>query len=277
MKSKHILFFMACAGLITTNAFAEEIKYKFTAEQSVLNGIFIPGSDVTQAIAFDTLTGTISFDTDFDNSANNPNIAVHYTGDIEIDQFEYNSEYPTKVVITFDNIGNFTDAFNLFLQNPIDGERDEITFQLEDNDGTALDSTALPLELSLDEFERKNLVFYRFLDDARSVASYDIVALERIPNDSDGDGVSDEIDYCPDTTIPESAPTSGELGNARYALTTPNEFVFEGGGATKQVYSTTDTHGCSCTQIVAELGLGVGQLKKGCSTSTLEDWVNWLK
>lgn len=98
--------------------------------------------------------------------------------------------------------------------------------------------------------------------------------------DPDGDGVYGDADACPDTVIPESAPTSGELGSGRYALTTPDVkdqdgfVIFDKGSNAKGTFSTEDTAGCSCEQIVAALGAGAGQLKYGCSKSVMETWID---
>ena len=92
-----------------------------------------------------------------------------------------------------------------------------------------------------------------------------------LPEDRDNDGVDDAGDLCLSTTIPESAPTSGTLGKARWALRSGTSF--SSGSATSTTYTTSDTAGCSCEQIVAALGLGVGQLKYGCSRSVMDAWI----
>ena len=89
--------------------------------------------------------------------------------------------------------------------------------------------------------------------------------------DDDADGVANADDQCPNTVIPESAPTLGTLGKGRYAL--KSGFTFSMGPKTRTTYTTTDTAGCSCEQIVAALGLGVGQLKYGCSKSAMDAWI----
>ena len=38
-------------------------------------------------------------------------------------------------------------------------------------------------------------------------------------------------------------------------------------------FTLQDTAGCSCSQILAAMGFGSGQAKYGCSTGTMEDWV----
>lgn len=96
--------------------------------------------------------------------------------------------------------------------------------------------------------------------------------------DSDGDGVTDDADYCPGTVIPESAPTSS-LGINNFALT-DNDRIFDTnlpeGVGPQQSFDIFDTAGCSCEQIVVEQGLGKGHIKFGCSLGAMEDWVEFL-
>lgn len=93
--------------------------------------------------------------------------------------------------------------------------------------------------------------------------------------DADGDGVNDDHDYCPDTTIPERVPKRS-LGVNRFALV-DGDYAFDTrsprGKGPRRSYSTTDTAGCSCAQIIAAQGLGKGHTKYGCSISAMDDWV----
>ncbi len=89
--------------------------------------------------------------------------------------------------------------------------------------------------------------------------------------DDDNDGVIDEVDFCPATVIPESVPTN-RLGKNRYALTgIPDSMTFE--TTNKTIITTSETDGCSCTQIIDELSLGKGHEKFGCSNSVMEQWI----
>ena len=97
------------------------------------------------------------------------------------------------------------------------------------------------------------------------------VAITPAQSDADADGVLDALDQCPATAIPERAPTAGNLGQARYALR--SGFTFSMGPKAKTIYTTTDTAGCSCEQIVAALGLGKGHLKFGCSKGAMKAWI----
>ena len=95
--------------------------------------------------------------------------------------------------------------------------------------------------------------------------------------DDDNDGVFDVVDNCPATAIPESAPTSGQLKPNHWALT-DGDFDFDtitrgAGNGPMQSYSTFDTAGCSCEQIIEAQGLGKGHSKYGCSISVMDDWV----
>lgn len=96
--------------------------------------------------------------------------------------------------------------------------------------------------------------------------------------DTDGDGVSDDVDVCPATEIPESIPTIF-LGFFRLALVDDDtEFDtrrsfrgIQGSGVT-----TTDTAGCSCEQIVDKLNLPrfieFFQRSFGCSRLLIHFW-----
>jgi hypothetical protein len=94
--------------------------------------------------------------------------------------------------------------------------------------------------------------------------------------DEDGDGVLDNVDVCPGTIIPESIPTK-RLGTNRFALV-DEDTVFDtkapNGKGPQKTFTTVDTGGCSCEQIIEELGLGKGHVKFGCSISAMEEWVD---
>ncbi len=97
------------------------------------------------------------------------------------------------------------------------------------------------------------------------------------PVDSDGDGVLDGADVCPGTVIPEGVPTV-RLGVNRHALV-DGDLVFDttpppgGGSGPGETFTTSDTAGCSCEQIIVALGLGKGHQKFGCSRGAMEEWV----
>jgi cysteine-rich repeat protein len=99
--------------------------------------------------------------------------------------------------------------------------------------------------------------------------------------DGDYDGVKDCDDMCPGTKIPEDVPTSGVLNPNHSALTKkigdPYKFTTAppkgNGNGPGNSYTIKDTGGCSCDQILDELGLGDGQRKHGCSPGTMKNWV----
>ena len=99
-----------------------------------------------------------------------------------------------------------------------------------------------------------------------------------VVKDSDGDGVTDDADYCPGTVIPEAAPTS-EFRTNRFALA-DDDRIFDtkdpNGVGPEAGFDIFDTAGCSCEQIVVEQGLGKGHLKYGCSLGEMEEWVEWV-
>lgn len=108
-----------------------------------------------------------------------------------------------------------------------------------------------------------------WLDDL-SISEHDNSVL-----DADGDGVSDDLDVCPATAIPEGVPTL-RLGVERWALV-DGDGVFDtmapAGGGGDLGFSVEDTGGCSCEQIIAAQGLGQGHVRFGCSNSAMLDWV----
>ena len=97
-----------------------------------------------------------------------------------------------------------------------------------------------------------------------------------ITKDLDDDGVNDDADACPATMIPETLDR--ELGVNRYALV-DDDFAFDTvapgkGKKSGPAFSTGDTAGCSCEQIVDRLGLGNGHSKFGCSVGIMRRWVD---
>ena len=95
--------------------------------------------------------------------------------------------------------------------------------------------------------------------------------------DDDNDDVEDGDDVCGNTDIPEVSVPSVELGTNRWALVdgdnTFDTTAPRGRGNSKRGYTTTDTGGCSCEQIIAAQGLGNGHTKYGCSNSAMDTWI----
>lgn len=103
----------------------------------------------------------------------------------------------------------------------------------------------------------------------------DNVLLTCLEPDTDGDGVFDDDDVCPDTVIPEGVPTV-RLGTNRFALVDGDgdfDTKSPNGNGPNRSYTIEDTAGCSCEQIIAAQGLGNGHTKFGCSISAMDDWV----
>lgn len=99
------------------------------------------------------------------------------------------------------------------------------------------------------------------------------------PVDSDGDGMEDEADLCPDTTMPEANVPSQRLKPNNFALVDADN-AFDtmappgGGNGPGAAFTTADTGGCSCEQILDTYHLGKGHYKFGCSVGILKRWVN---
>lgn len=90
--------------------------------------------------------------------------------------------------------------------------------------------------------------------------------------DADHDGVADACnDRCLGTVIPEAVPTQG-LNPNHWALV-DGDGTFDTTGGVSGPFTVRQTAGCSCDQIIAQLGLGNGQRKNGCSQGSLEDWI----
>ena len=94
--------------------------------------------------------------------------------------------------------------------------------------------------------------------------------------DNDRDSVTDDLDACPGTVIPEAVPTV-RLGTNRWALADGDldfDITPPNGNGPNRSYSTTDTAGCSCEQIIDAQGLGKGHSKFGCSIGVMDNWVS---
>ena len=117
----------------------------------------------------------------------------------------------------------------------------------------------------------------------------DAVGCSDVQVDADGDGVCDldatsggpseciGVDVCVDTSIPESVPLTAKLNPNHWALTDDNfdfDTVAKGRGkGPGRSYTTADTAGCSCDQIIEAQGLGIGHTYHGCSIGVMDDWV----
>ncbi len=107
------------------------------------------------------------------------------------------------------------------------------------------------------------------------LSTYSLVA----PVDSDNDQIADHfgsiVDVCLGTAVPEAIPTHFLKAN-RFALMDA-DVVFDTatpvGVGPSSTFTLEQTAGCSCEQIIAELGLGTGQERFGCSRSVLLQWI----
>jgi len=100
--------------------------------------------------------------------------------------------------------------------------------------------------------------------------------------DSDGDGVPDSEDKCPDTVIPEGVPTDALRPNHYAQMDGDMYFETNTGSAsnpyiTDSSYSIVDTYGCSCEQILyCKPGANNGEEKWGCTAGTMNVWTNQI-
>jgi hypothetical protein len=99
--------------------------------------------------------------------------------------------------------------------------------------------------------------------------------------DDDNDFVNDEFDICPATSIPDGAPASGEdLGKNRWSLLSGTDGVFIQAppqAGSKFTFTTSDTGGCNCHQIIDSAGLGKKHQTQGCTTSAMLDWIDSIQ
>lgn len=100
-------------------------------------------------------------------------------------------------------------------------------------------------------------------------------------NDADGDRICGDADVCPGTVLPEVDVPSIRLRVNHWADIN-GDGVFEttpppgGGHGPRLSFTLEHTGGCSCTQIIEELGLGKGHRKFGCSNGVMREWVAFV-
>jgi hypothetical protein len=96
-------------------------------------------------------------------------------------------------------------------------------------------------------------------------------------NDLDGDGVCGDVDRCPGTVLPEQTVPSRVLlvnhwactdGDSEFETVAPSDNPPE-----PSTFTLHDTAGCSCEQILVELGLGQGHGEFGCIRDVMEQWI----
>jgi len=100
-----------------------------------------------------------------------------------------------------------------------------------------------------------------------------VLFISKQQEDSDGDGVPDNIDACPATVVPEALPTTGLLGRGRYALKSLPTFDKKEGRVPVPDFTIEDTRGCSCDQILDVVGHTRSEDRRGCTRGTMDSWV----
>lgn len=140
---------------------------------------------------------------------------------------------------------------------------------------------------SIPGFPRAGVTFYGRIDEVeifdRALLGSEIQSLFDAGSagkckDQDEDGVSDDIDVCPGTVIPEAVPTHW-LGRNRWALVDGDgDFDTRNppGNGPGLSFTIDETAGCSCEQIIGALGLGNGHTKHGCSLGAMRDWTEFV-
>jgi hypothetical protein len=89
--------------------------------------------------------------------------------------------------------------------------------------------------------------------------------------DADSDGMNDcsGADKCIGSVADNIALNPNQYAQNNFATS-----AFESGPSNDQsiVYNMQNTKGCTCKQIVVELGIGIGQIKKGCAPGIMQKW-----
>jgi hypothetical protein len=99
----------------------------------------------------------------------------------------------------------------------------------------------------------------------------DDIAYGFIVPDTDSDGVLDDADNCPFTTLGD--PPDG-LKKNHFAANDAGLFV--DGKGTESGFSITDTAGCDEDQIIELMGLGNGHVMFGITRGVLVDFISTL-
>lgn len=108
------------------------------------------------------------------------------------------------------------------------------------------------------------------VDNSSGATSSDQLTVTVVNPDSDGDGVLDTVDECPNTSLATDAPDSPRKN--RFFVDANGSFV--DGNGTASGYTIADTRGCSSKQIVEAADLGRGHTRFGLSRSALEAWIS---
>ncbi|TNE88802.1 MAG: hypothetical protein EP330_13505 [Deltaproteobacteria bacterium] len=131
------------------------------------------------------------------------------------------------------------------------------------DDGSNADFVTLtsPTTLTLDWVQTR----YGNVDELR--------ILMRAVLDSDGDGILDADDRCPNTASsdPEAGVPSERLGRQHWA-DLDGDGTFDTVDNPGRSFTLVETGGCNCADILAARRLGEGLTRFGCPTGVLEEW-----
>lgn len=215
-----------------------------------------------------------------------PNLKLSMTrfaGTTNFPELTFSTAVPMRLdTIEFLHIHNHNPGFPTFPSYDVDLELDtgsgyaSVGTFLAESNGYDLDSFSGPGWLQPGTYH------LRWIAQAIPDTNTEFFGLDNIrllgALDSDDDGVTDELDVCPATFIAEAVPTA-KLRTNRWALT-DGDFSFDTtapqGEGPGRSYTTADTAGCSCEQIIEIQGLGKGHTEHGCSISAMDDWIALL-
>ena len=220
----------------------------------------------------------------------NPDVNLVVTGDYNA--YQFTDGYVDVVgqirgdVNPDDNLRSGPELVDPVLTNVVDAlpDDEQYSFIFRGNaqvlDHALVNQALLPLVTDF-QFGRANTDAPEILFDdpasALAASDHDGLVLFLI-KDSDGDTITDDVDQCAGTMIPEAVPTRS-LGVNHFALV-DGDTLFDtrspNGEGPQKSFSLEDTAGCSCEQIIDAMDLGNGQRKAGCSIGTLEDWIDAL-
>jgi predicted extracellular nuclease len=98
-----------------------------------------------------------------------------------------------------------------------------------------------------------------------------------ITSDTDADGVPENLDRCPNTTVPESVPLVRLKANHYALVDSDRVFDTAPSQAPPLLITLDDTAGCSCEQILDRSGRAIGERNFGCSSDTMTSWISSLR
>jgi hypothetical protein len=93
--------------------------------------------------------------------------------------------------------------------------------------------------------------------------------------DEDPDGVCGTDDMCPGTSISNEVKSTYLKKNSYVAsgrLSATNGFSFKSTSTSNYAYTTKDTGGCTCSQIIAKCGYNQVYLQYGCPKEMMDAW-----